>query len=575
MRKLNIILKTQYTKLMLFGLLVFLFSVFSISAEPNCDSPGPGDIDYCLEKVQKEIDALTPAHKYNKQELADLRTQINSLNKKIAGLTNQLGVVEKEISGREEDLAYAKEIFEEKASNHYKFIRLYDPLMPFISSVDAAEAFREINFRQKAADEDRKTMEIYAQDLLKLKTDKETLEKNKAFLAAAKKKVDERASFLAGEVEKTESYLSSLTAKQNELLALKAGGFSTSVGDTPATLEPCSGAPGSSNFCDPGFRPAFAAFSFGAPHRTGMSQYGAYGRSKSGQNAETILAAYYQGADLRKDYPIPGDVGVSGYGRIPFEDNYLLGIYEVPESWGDSEGFEALKAQAVAARSYALAVTSNGAGTICPTESCQVYKPQLKSGKWREAVQATRGWVITRGGSAATTYYASTSGGFTISQWGWNGIVDTVGGSVGNWPGQAYEKTASSPWFYKGWYKSRGGATCGRSHPWLNNEEMADILNAWHVLYQGGGDASRVSPLDTGCWGGNPYSLSELRSIGGYSSVSSFSVIYSNGGSTQSVTFSTNKGGITITGEEFKRAFNLRAPGYIGLKSTLFNIEKL
>jgi hypothetical protein len=104
---------------------------------------------------------------------------------------------------------------------------------------------------------------------------------------------------------------------------------------------------------------------------------------------------------------------------------------------------------------------------------------------------------------------------------------------------------------------------------------MADILNAWHVVSGKGGDVSRVSPIDTACWGGNPYSLAELRSIGGYSSVSSFSVVYSNSGSTQSVTFSTNKGGITITGEEFKRAFNLRAPGYIGLKSSLFNIEKL
>src|SRR3972149_2228226 len=352
-----------------FLLFVFMHA-FTVGSEPNCDSPGPGDIDFCLEKVQKEIDALTPAHEYNKQELADLRTQINSLNKKISGLTNQLKVVEEEILGREEDLAYAKEIFEEKASNHYKFIRLYDPLMPFISSSDASEAFREINFRQKAADEDRKTMEKYAADLLSLKKDKESLEKNKASLAAAKKTVDERATFLAGEVEKTETYLTTLTSKQNELLALKAGGFQTSVGDTPATAEPCSGGPGSSNFCDPGFRPAFAAFSFGAPHRTGMSQYGAYGRSKSGQNAETILAAYYQGSELRKDYPIPGDIGVSGYGRIPFADHYLLGIYEVPESWGDNGGFEALKAQAVAARSYALAVTNGGAGKFCVSETC-------------------------------------------------------------------------------------------------------------------------------------------------------------------------------------------------------------
>ncbi len=554
-----------------FTLLLF-YSFTLTSAEPDCENPGRGDIDFCLQRIEQELNALKPAHEYNKKELSDLRNQITSLEKRIVGLSNQLKVVEEDIKIREEDLAYAEAIFIEKTKNHYKFIRLYDPLLPFLSSENASSFFREIVFRQRAASEDIKTMEKYADDLLTLKKDKETLEKNKSSLSSLRTQVNGRAEFLAGEVEKTEKYLATLTAKQEDLLALKAGGFQTSVGDTPATLEPCSGPPGSSNYCDPGFRPAYAAFSFGAPHRTGMSQYGALGRSKSGQSAEQILADYFSGAELRKDYPTPSTIGVSGYGRLAFEENYLLGIYEVPERWGDEGGFEALKAQAVAARSYALAVTNNGAGTICPTESCQVYKSQLKSGKWAEAVRATRGWVMVKGGSVATTYYASTSGGFTISQWGWNGIKDA---KDGDWPNQAYEKIASSPWFYKAWYRTRGGATCGKSNPWLTNEEMADIINAWQVLYKGGGDVSRISPVDTSCWSGNPYSKSELAGIGGYTSVTSTSSVYSNSGSTLNITFGTNKGTVTITGEEFKRAFNLRAPGYIGLKSSLFNIEKL
>lgn len=545
-----------------FGLLVVVVNA------THCPST---DYDCQISEIQKEIDALTPAHEKNKQELASLKKQVDNLNKRIASISNQLKNVQAEIEQREEDLAYTQEIFEQKTESHYKFLRLYDPILPFLSSSDAATAFREINFRQKAADEDRKTMEKYAADLLSLKNDKENLEKNKASLALLQKQVNEKAKFLEGEVSKVETYLSSLTSKQNELAALKAGGFQTSVGDTPPTLEPCSGPPGSPNYCDPGFRPAFAAFSFGAPHRTGMSQYGAYGRSKSSQSAEQILSAYYQGSELKKDYASPATIGVSGYGRIAFEDNYMLGIYEVPESWGDSGGFEALKAQAVAARSYALYVTGGGAGTICATESCQVYKSQLKSGKWREAVQATRGWVLLKGGSPAPTYYASTSGGYTISQWGWSGFKD----ATGNWPDTAYEKVAGSPWFYKGWYKARSGAACGRNHPWLTSDEMADVVNAWKVLYQGGGDVSRISPVDTNCWGGNPYSMSELKGIGGYTSVSGVSVIYSNSGSTQSVTFSTNQGSVSISGEELKKAVNLRAPGYIGLKSSLFNIEKL
>jgi peptidoglycan hydrolase-like amidase len=73
--------------------------------------------------------------------------------------------------------------------------------------------------------------------------------------------------------------------------------------------------------------------------------------------------------------------------------------------------------------------------------------------------------------------------------------------------------------------------------------------------------------------------MSELREkadgLGGaFTSVSSVSVVYSGAGETASLTFQTNKGAVTISGSEFKKAFNLRAPGYIAIYSPLFNIEK-
>src|SRR5258708_303672 len=554
-------------KFIIFSLsFIFLFTFFiSIINAQDCGA----DLDCQIKQIQREIDAIAPAQENNKKELSGLNSQLADLQARITSFSKQLGKVQNDIAQREEDLAYTKKIFEEKTSNHYKFLRTYDPILQFLSTSDASTAFREIIFRERAAEEDRKSIEQFAGDLISLKNDQDSLEKNKASLASVQAKVNDRAKFLGAEVAKVESYIADLSSKQEELQALKAGGFSTSVGDTPDTFEPCSGSPSSSSFCDPGFRPAFAGFSFGAPHRTGMSQYGAYGRSKQGQNAETILSAYYQGSELNKSFPETATISVIGYGSVSFEDNYLLGIYEVPESWGDSGGFEALKAQAVAARSYALYSTGNGARSICTDESCQVYKPQLKSGKWAEAVGATRGWVLTKGGQPAGTFFASTAGGWTISQWGWNGIKD----ASGDWPGTSYEKVAGSPWFYKGWYKSRSGATCGRNNPWLTSSELADILNA-SVVLSGNGDASRVSPVGD-CCGGNPYSVSELAGIGGYTSVSSVSVIYGNDGSTQSVSFGTNKGSYNLSGADFKKAFNLRAPGYIGLKSSLFNIEKL
>ena len=526
-------------------------------------------LEGCIQEIEKEVGLLAPANEKNKTELAALKKQIAGIQSQIKNITARALALALDIIAREEDLAVQEELLQERVRSFYIRSRQYSPLLIFLSSSTATEMTRELILRGGAASDDERVIEEISSELFQLKTDKQTLEKTRAGLQRVQKEVDSRAGFLAKEVAQAESYISSLSSKQQSLLAQKAGGFSTSIGDTPPSLEPCSGPPGSSNYCNPGFS-GFAVFSFGAPHRAGMSQFGAYGRAKSGQNAESILSAYYIGAELKKDYASPDNIGVNGYGSVSLEDNYLMGIYEMPESWGDKGGFEALKAQAVAARSYALAYTNNGAGSICTTEACQVYKPQLKSGKWAEAVRATRGWVLTVGGSPAKAYYASTSGGFTISKYGWQGIKDTNG----NWPDGAYEKVAESPWFYKAWYKTRSGGTCGRSHPWLTSEETADILNAWKVLYQGGGDVSRISPTTTSCFSGNPYSVSELAGVGGYQSVSASSVVYGNDGSTLEVNFATNKGSVSIKGEEFQRTFNLRAPGYLGVKSSLFNVVK-
>lgn len=555
------------TSLVTIFLLASLRGVLALSDDCSRSSIPFAKLDGCISEIEREVGALKPAHEKNQQELSNLKKQLASIKAQIRNLTNQANALEASIQKREEDLGVQEALLQERVRNFYIKSREYSPILVFLSSGTATELTRELMLRSKAAAEDEKIIEDLSNQLLELKADKETLEKSRAGLQRVQKEVDSRAGFLEKEVEKVESYISTLSAKQQQLLAQKAGGFATSIGETPPSLEPCTGPPGSSNYCDPGFS-GFAIFSFGAPHRAGMSQFGAYGRAKSGQNAEAILSAYYQGAELKKDYSSPDTIGVNGHGRVSFEENYLLGIYEMPERWGENGGFEALKAQAVAARSYALAYTNNGQGSICTTEACQVYKPQLKSGKWAEAVRATRGWVLMKGGAPAKAYYASTSGGYTISNYGWSGIKDTNG----NWPDQAYEKIAESPWFYKAWYKTRSGASCGKSHPWLTAEEMADILNAWHVLYLGGGDVSRISPLS--CGSGNPYSISELQSIGGYTSILQASVIYGNDGSTLEVTFSTNKGSVSIRGEEFRRAFNLRAPGYIGAKSSLFNVVK-
>ena len=95
-------------------------------------------------------------------------------------------------------------------------------------------------------------------------------------------------------------------------------------------------------------------------------------------------------------------------------EQYLYGVVpsEMPYTWAP----EALKAQAIAARSYALATRRTGAFDLYPDTRSQVYlgieheKPSTNA-----AVNATAGQVVLYDGQVAKTYFFSSSGGRTAS----------------------------------------------------------------------------------------------------------------------------------------------------------------
>lgn len=538
-----------------------------------------------LEDIEKQIADLQSQMELSVKATTPLESEVAKLSKQVAGIQAQIklaGIQVEELSldikERDKQIASSYIVLSAKVRDLYKKSRFFSPFLVLASSSTAGDLTRGLAYKSAVADEDKNLIVSITRDILKLETDKKKIETDRARLAGLQTKLDTQKAFFEKEIAGAKKWqaelsgkIATLTAKQQAILSEKSGTFQTTVGDVPLADDVASRPD-----YNPGFSPAFAVFSFGAPHFKGMSQYGAYGRAKAGQNVDTILQAYYgSGIQIKKDYDKNIQIKVDGYGSFSLED-YAKRIYEMPGSWGDQGGMEALKAQAVAARSYALARTNNGASSICATEACQVFKPSPKGGKWEEAVNATAGWVLMANGAPFSAWYSSTTGGYLESYSGNGystpGFWDTPSGQAG-WTAQAYEKTAGSPWFYKAWYKSRGGDACGRSHPWLNSEEMADILNSWHVLFNGGGDASRVTP-ESECWGGSPYSKGDLKGIGGFSSVTGVSVTYANNGVTANVTFQTNKGSTTISGSDFYKAFNLRAPGRVSVKSGLFNIEK-
>jgi SpoIID/LytB domain protein len=99
--------------------------------------------------------------------------------------------------------------------------------------------------------------------------------------------------------------------------------------------------------------------------------------------------------------------------RVPMED-YLRSVVpaEMPASWS----IEAVKAQSVAARSYAARYKKNLNGSkvydICDTTSCQVYSGTSKEhANSDKAIKATAGVILKYKDTIAYTMFSSSNGG--------------------------------------------------------------------------------------------------------------------------------------------------------------------
>ncbi|MBN1162804.1 hypothetical protein JXA34_03640 [Patescibacteria group bacterium] len=547
-----------------------------------------------IDNKEEQIKCYEEKEEETKKKLASTREKIESTQKTIQDLSNQLNVTQSELQDVQnsideiinelelikENLEDTREKLADKIDFRNNIIRNYSKRSIFndIELFLPSENNQNLNgfqasiwlhaFNKKLNDESLKVIGILNSEVTQYETDKadteelkEELENTQASLISlqndlAYKKTNEEKE--AEELEEKENgYEEELEELQDKILSIKASMENGTVGDYEKV---------SAKTPEPPFKPAFGAFSYGAyTHYKGMSQYGAKGRAKDGKDYEDIIEFYYK-AGIKKKDDFPSEICVQGYGNMDFQ-KYLYGIAEMPSDWPE----DALKAQAIAARSYAYRYYKNGT-CICTTQSCQVFlksKSDNPPSKWKEAVDDTKKKIID---GDVVAYYSSTTGGY----------IENVGWDVnGNWPGDAYEKKADSPWFYKAWYTKsyNDSSTCDHDHPWLTETEMADILNSWVVYTKGSSnEKSHISPLSD-CWGGDPYSPDEMAEKADkygykYTSVSNVDIEISNNGYTSEVIFETNEGTVRINGDTFKTVFNLRAPGYVSIRSRLYDLER-
>ncbi|MDD4135998.1 MAG: SpoIID/LytB domain-containing protein [Candidatus Shapirobacteria bacterium] len=554
----------RFKKILIF--ILFCFSAFLINQSVFAKT-----IDEEIADITKQIADLENSIAPLKKESTGLQSKITSAKSQITSISNQVDNISQKLIEKESDLEVQKLLLAERVKRYYKNSKSYNPFLMLFSNSDNKNGslFEQYAWYQSIISQDKNTITQYTTDITTLNNNKNKLESEKNKLAQVKKDLESRSNFLATEIKKAETYKAELSAKQKELEAQKIASLNlpTSVGSGGNML--CT----DDRKTDPGFGAGFAFFTFGIPHHVGLNQYGAYGRAKAGQSYKDIINAYFNNVTFEKKPNIT--INVKGYGSMPLE-TYLLGIYEVPESWP----IEALKAQVIAARSYALSYTNNGANEICTTQACQVYKGGNKGGQWEQAVKATEGEVITQGGQVVTAWFASTAGGYTYSSsdvgWkstGWTKNTRDASGDINSFEdlmNKAYDK--DSPCFYS----AQGYRKEYNKSAWLKPSEVADIVNSILLSQKDSSVNNNLLPPDQGGWSMDQIK-NELknRGITPYNTINSVSVSWDKGsGRTTQISLSGDVGSVSFDGSTWKSYFNSRAPANIAIVGPLYNVEK-
>ena len=179
------------------------------------------------------------------------------------------------------------------------------------------------------------------------------------------------------------------------------------------------------------------------------------------------------------------DDGLTTIQQVPDVETYLKGIAEVPDSWGDHDGEQALRAQAIAARGYAL--TNNRAGHPCICNILnstldQVYRgwhKERQAPNWVDAVERTQanngahGEVLTYDGEIIPAFYSSSNGGHSEN------VADVWGSNQSDFPylhsiDDPYSLDRTNP--YRSWdATASNGAVAKALHPDLRSVGQLSI----------------------------------------------------------------------------------------------------
>ena len=542
----------------------------------------PKSLSDQVDDIQKQINDLTTSLNMSINATKPLESQINDIQQRINVIEQDLVIKKKDIDDGYTNLAKQQQILNATIRDYYIKSYYDSPLLILLSANSASEFTQILGYQKANADRDKAIITNIAITINDLKNEKIALENEETSIAAIKNKLAVIVNGAKAYQTTLSNQISQLSALQQQILAQRLSSLNIPL--YASTAGGCSSDIGK----DPGFGNKFGFFTYGVPNRVGLNQYGAYGRANAGQSSDTILHAYYNFDGYQNINNVNINVndgnGV-GSGNIIWSgslEDYVNRVYEVPDSWPN----EALKAQAIAVRSYVLAATNNGANSICANQNCQVFQTNPKNGNWGQAASATSGQVMVSGGQPVKAWFSSTHGGYVHSSGdiGWSdtsftkNAQDTSGG-VNNFSdlnNNAYDK--ASPWFYCDW-GSRSGSN---NTAWLQSSEVADIVNVILLLEKDSSVANHLYQTDkSNLAGTDTWDAARVRQelqnrgVTPYNSIDNISISADFGaGKVSNVSVSGDAGTNSFSGSDFKNYFNLRAPANIQIVGPLYNVER-
>ena len=199
--------------------------------------------------------------------------------------------------------------------------------------------------------------------------------------------------------------------------------------------------------------------------------------------------------------------GITIVGDKTYElDEYVAGVVEAENNWYEGDNISAMKAQAIAARTYVLKYTNNCEKSIPNNQSAQTYKtPSVKS---LQAATETSGEVLTYDGEIFKSEY--------------DGFYGTCSGDICT---ATYEKIPGGethtikvpirfvPGYARNYYgHGRGMSQYGSR--WLQSEKGMDYIEILKYFYSDGVEVSTMSATVVG----------DLYAIGGTNGIMSESL---------------------------------------------------